>query len=91
MFDRLEDLIRRYEELMLELNDPMVANDQQRFRKLMKEQSDLAPIVEAYKEYCTGARAGGYAEKQRRKIKESCGITKQEVSTLVTKGVRRGE
>ncbi|MBQ3543960.1 MAG: peptide chain release factor 1 [Lachnospiraceae bacterium] len=51
MFDRLEDLIRRYEELMLELNDPMVANDQQRFRKLMKEQSDLAPIVEAYKEY----------------------------------------
>ena len=51
MFDRLEDLIRRYEELMLELNDPSVANDQQRFRKLMKEQSDLAPIVEAYKEY----------------------------------------
>lgn len=51
MFDRLEDLIRRYEELMLELNDPMIANEQNRFRKLMKEQSDLAPIVEAYKEY----------------------------------------
>ena len=51
MFDRLEDLIRRYEELMLELNDPSIANDQQRFRKLMKEQSDLTPIVEAYKEY----------------------------------------
>ena len=28
-----------------------MANDQERFRKLMKEQSDLAPIVEAYKEY----------------------------------------
>lgn len=51
MFDRLEDIVRRYEELLLELNDPTVANDQQRFRKLMKEQSDLTPIVEAYKEY----------------------------------------
>lgn len=51
MFDRLEDLLKRYEELMLELNDPSIANDQTRFRKLMKEQSDLAPIADAYKEY----------------------------------------
>ena len=51
MFDRLDDLVRRYEELMLELNDPSIVNDQARFRKLMKEQADLAPIVEAYKEY----------------------------------------
>ncbi len=51
MFDKLDDLLRRYEELMLELNDPSIANDQIRFRKLMKEQSDLTPIVEAYKEY----------------------------------------
>ena len=51
MFDRLDDLVRRYEELMLELNDPSIANDQARFRKLMKEQAALAPIVEAYKEY----------------------------------------
>lgn len=51
MFDKLDDLLRRYEELMLELNDPSIANDQQRFRRLMKEQSDLTPIVEAYKEY----------------------------------------
>ena len=33
------------------LNDPNVANDQNNFRKLMKEQSNLAPIVEAYKTY----------------------------------------
>lgn len=51
MFDKLDDLLRRYEELMIELNDPSIANDQQRFRRLMKEQSDLTPIVEAYKEY----------------------------------------
>ena len=36
---------------MQELNNPSVAEDQRRFRKLMKEQADLAPIVEAYKEY----------------------------------------
>lgn len=51
MFDKLEDLLRHYEELMNTLSEPDVANDANRFRKLMKEQSDLAPIVEAYKEY----------------------------------------
>ena len=51
MFDRLEDLLIRYEEVMGELQEPDVANDPERFRKLMKEQSDLTPIVEAYKEY----------------------------------------
>ena len=51
MFDKLEDLIMRYEDIMNELNEPGVADNQQRFRALMKEQSDLTPIVEAYKEY----------------------------------------
>ena len=45
MFDKLDDLLKRYEELMLELNDPSIANDQTRFRKLMKEQNDLSDIV----------------------------------------------
>lgn len=51
MFDRLDDLLIRYEELMEELNNPYVVEDQKKFRKLMKEQADLAPIVEAYKNY----------------------------------------
>ena len=51
MFDKLEDLVIRYEEVMGELQEPDVANDPERFRKLMKEQSDLAPIVEAFQEY----------------------------------------
>ena len=51
MFDRLEDLVKHYEELMLELNNPSVTEDQRRFRKLMKEQADLAPLVETYGEY----------------------------------------
>ena len=51
MFDRLEDLLRTYEELMEELNDPALAQDQTRYRRLMKEQAELQPIVEAYKKY----------------------------------------
>ncbi len=51
MFDKLEDLLIRYEELMSELAEPNVSEDADRFKRLMKEQSDLAPIVEAYNEY----------------------------------------
>ncbi|MBP5198524.1 MAG: peptide chain release factor 1 [Lachnospiraceae bacterium] len=51
MFDKLDDLLRRYEEIMNELHEPTVTNDTNRFRKLMKEQSDLTPLVEAYTEY----------------------------------------
>lgn len=51
MFDKLDDILIHYEELMQELNNPSVAEDQNRFRKLMKEQSDLTPLVETYTEY----------------------------------------
>ena len=51
MFDKLEDLLIRYEEIMGELSSPGIADNQARFRKLMKEQSDLTPIVDAYTEY----------------------------------------
>ena len=51
MFDRLDDILIRYQQIMEELNDPDVVNDQKHFRKLMKEQSDLQPLVEKYTEY----------------------------------------
>lgn len=51
MFDRLEDLLIRFEEIMGELQEPGITDNQQRFRQLMKEQSDLTPIVDSYKEY----------------------------------------
>lgn len=51
MFDKLDELVEKLEQIMKELSDPDVVNDQARFRKLMKEQSDLTPIVEKYKEY----------------------------------------
>ncbi|MCR5388925.1 MAG: peptide chain release factor 1 [Lachnospiraceae bacterium] len=51
MFDKLEDIVARFEEVLRLLQEPGVADDSKRLRALMKEQSDLAPIVEAYKAY----------------------------------------
>lgn len=51
MFDRLEDILIRYQQIMEELSDPSVVSDQKRFTALMKEQSDLTDLVEKYKEY----------------------------------------
>ena len=51
MFDKLEDLVRRLEELNIELTDPDVISNQDKYRQLMKEQNELTPIVEKYQEY----------------------------------------
>lgn len=51
MFDKLDDILIRYQQIMEELNDPDVVSDQARFRRLMKEQTDLGPLVEKYTEY----------------------------------------
>ena len=51
MFDRIEDIIRKYEDISMELNEPSVISDQDRFRKLMKEQKSLEPLVECYNQY----------------------------------------
>ncbi len=51
MFDKLEDIIRRYEDITMMLGDPSVVSDQERFKNLMKEQKNLEPLVECYGEY----------------------------------------
>lgn len=51
MFDRLEELVDKLDTINNQLTDPDVVSDQNKFRKLMKEQSDLSPIVEKYHEY----------------------------------------
>ena len=51
MFDKLDSVMLRYEDIQRELASPDIASNQSRFKKLMKEQSDLTPLVEAYGEY----------------------------------------
>lgn len=51
MFDKLQDIVDRYDTILKEINDPNTVSDQNKFKKLMKEQSDLMPLIEKYKEY----------------------------------------
>jgi peptide chain release factor 1 len=51
MFDKLEDILNRFNEIEEEMMNPDIMNDQNRYRNLRKEHADLLDIVEKYKEY----------------------------------------
>lgn len=80
MFDKLEALLGRYEELMNELQMPDVANDAERFKKLMKEQAELEPIVKAYQEYkkCRDDEADALSMLESEKDEEMRAMLKEE-------------
>ncbi len=93
MFDKLDDLLRKMEEIMNELSEPDVTSNQTRFRALMKEQSDLQPIVDAYKEYksCNQAIEDSLMmleeetdEEMRELLKEELASSKKRVEELET-------
>ena len=51
MFGKLEFVEQRYEEINQKLSDPEVISNQEDWRKLMKEHSDMQDIVDKYREY----------------------------------------
>ena len=51
MLDRLEKVKQRYDELTALLSDPRVVENQERFRALSKEHSDLTPLMKSYEVY----------------------------------------
>jgi peptide chain release factor 1 len=51
MFDRLDQLEARYEELGLQLSDPKIVNDQENYRKVAKQHRDMEPTVEKFREF----------------------------------------
>ena len=51
MFQKLEDVEKRYEDLTQKISDPEVIAQNKEWQKMMKEHSDLTPIVEKYREY----------------------------------------
>ena len=51
MFDRLDQLEARYEELGQQLSDPRIVNDQENYRKVAKQHRDMEPTVEKFREY----------------------------------------
>ncbi len=53
MFEKLSAVESRYEQIGVELTRPETVSDNELFRKLMKEHSELTPIVEKYRQYCS--------------------------------------
>ena len=51
MFDKLAELETKFEELSQKINDPITISDQNLWRELMKEHSNLTPIIESYRIY----------------------------------------
>ena len=51
MFQKLDDVEKRYEELTVQISDPEVISKTNEWQKLMKEHSDMTPIVGKYREY----------------------------------------
>jgi peptide chain release factor 1 len=51
MFERLDQLEARYEELSTQLGDPNIVKDQENYRKVSKQHRDLESTVEKFREY----------------------------------------
>lgn len=51
MYDKLDFILEKYEELSLKVSDPEVINDQAVWQKSMKDMAEMEPIVNKYKEY----------------------------------------
>ena len=62
MINKLEEILTKYNELSDSINDPDIIADQTTWRRLMKEYSDLTPIVDKYKEYKDAKKAVEEAE-----------------------------
>ncbi len=62
MFEKLQLIEERYEEINRRLMDPNVVSDQNAYRDLMKEYKNLTPIVEKFRAY---KKAAGDLEEAR--------------------------
>ncbi len=51
MFEKLDNTVERFNNITDMLSDPAIISDQQKYRDLGKERSNLEPIVESYLKY----------------------------------------
>ena len=77
MFDKLEKVKQRYNEIAELLNKPDAMNDQKEYIKLSKEYSDLTEIVNAYDEYI---RIKEEAEKNKKLLYETSDAEMKELA-----------
>lgn len=86
MFDKLSAVESRYEQIGVELTRPETVADNQLFRRLMKEHSELTPLVEKYREY----KAACSSEKEASELLDAGGLDK-EFKELVEEELREAK
>ena len=84
MFDKLELLIEKFEELEKKIIDPEIMKDMNVWQKLAKEHGDMKPIVEKYREYSKHKKE---LEENKEMLKEGLDddmkdLVKEEISEL---------
>ena len=51
MFQKLEEVEKRYDEVTQKISDPEVISKQEEWKALMKEHAEIEPVVLKYREY----------------------------------------
>ncbi len=87
MFEKLEALEEKYEELNLKLSDPAVISDQATFQKLAKNHSDLQEIVQEFRSYKAALQDLEAAEEllEEEQDPDMAAMLKEEISNLEDK------
>ena len=75
LFNHIDELERTYTDLGEQINDPDIIANQEKWQKLMKEYSNMGPVVEKYREYKNALKSAEEAEEMLKESKdeESCG------------------
>ncbi|MDP9160775.1 MAG: peptide chain release factor 1 [Acidobacteriota bacterium] len=99
MFERLDQIEARYEELTQALASPDIVNDSAKYQKTAKAHSEIVPVVELYREY-KDLRQGiadskamlsdekdpemrAYAEEELNKLQARVGVVEEELKVLL--------
>ncbi|MBQ8525145.1 MAG: peptide chain release factor 1 [Clostridia bacterium] len=92
MLDKLSGIEERFKELEVKIADPEVIADQEQWRVMCKEHSDLAPIVAKYKEYKDLSdnideakemlEAGGLDKEEKEMIEEEISSSKKRIEEV---------
>jgi peptide chain release factor 1 len=98
VLNKLNLIVKRYDEVKAHLSDPNVAQNQDRYRELSKEYASLLPIVDCFKQYQLSLEAQADAlamqndpdpemrllgEEELTKAKQAQETLEQEISVLL--------
>ena len=99
MFERLEQLEKKYEELTQALASPDIVNDSARYQKTAKAHSELVPVVEKFREFKDlkrgiaeskamiagedDAEMRAYAQQELTQLEERVGRVEEELKVLL--------